>query len=155
MLAVALMAAGKSVEVYGAESSVIESVSITFKTTFGDTEEVPEPVVTVSGTGCSLGGVEYQKEQDKWKPGSKVRITVTVEAAQGKVFPASLNKNQCKVKGADFVSAKTSKDNKLVVKVDYKPITVLGNTSRAGWSGTVKNRAVWNAVDYAPGYTVI
>lgn len=155
MLAVALMAVGKSVEVYGAESSVIESVSITFKTTFGDTEEVPEPVVTVSGTGCSLGGVEYQKEQDKWKPGSKVRITVTVEAAQGKVFPASLNKNQCKVKGADFVSAKTSKDNKLVVKVDYKPITVLGNTSRAGWSGTVKNRAVWNAVDYAPGYTVI
>ena len=60
MLAVALMAVGKSVEVYGAESSVIESVSITFKTTFGDTEEVPEPVVTVSGTGCSLGGVEYQ-----------------------------------------------------------------------------------------------
>ncbi len=155
MMTVALMVSETPVEAYGAESSVIESVSVTFKTSFGDTEEVPEPVVTVSGTGCSLGGVEYQKAQDKWKPGSKVRITVTVEAAAGKVFPTSLNKTKCKVKGAEFVSAKATKDNKLLVKVDYKPITVLGNTSKAGWSGTVKNRAVWNPVDYAPGYTVI
>lgn len=146
---------GKSMEAYGADSSVIESVSVTFKASFGDVEEVPEPEVTVSGNGCSLGSVEYQTKHEKWKPGSKVRITVTVEAAGGKIFPASLNKNQCKVKGADFVSARASGNSKLLVKVDYKPISVLGNTSRAGWSATVKNRAVWNPVDYAPGYSVV
>lgn len=155
MTAAMLLAAGKSTVSYGAESSVIESVNITFKASFGEAEEVPEPEITVSGNGCSFGGVEYHTDHDKWKPGSKVRITVTVEAAQGKIFPASLKKEQCKVRGAEFVSAKASGDGRLQVKVEYKPISVLGNTSRAGWSATVKNRAVWNAVDYAPGYTVV
>lgn len=150
-----LLPAEKDIEAYGADSSVIESVSVTLKAAFGEAEEVPEPQVTVSGSNCSLESVEYQTDHDKWKPGSKVRINITVEATGGKIFPASLKSTQCKVTGADFVSARASGNNKLLVKVDYKPITVLGNTSRAGWSTTVKNRAVWEPVDYAPGYTVI
>ena len=40
---------------YGAQSSVIESVSVSFKTIYGEPEEIPEPEVTVSGKSCSLG----------------------------------------------------------------------------------------------------
>lgn len=156
MMAAMLLTAGKAMDVYGAtDSSVIETVSVTLKASFGEAEEVPEPEITVSGKNCSLGSVEYQTDHEKWKPGSKVRINITIEAIGGKIFPASLKSSQCKVKGADFVSARASGNNKLVVKVDYRPIAVLGNTSRAGWSATVKNRAVWSPVDYAPGYTVI
>ncbi|MFQ9703380.1 MAG: hypothetical protein ACLR0U_16780 [Enterocloster clostridioformis] len=39
----------------------------------------------------------------------------------GKIFPTSLNRSQCKVTGADFVSAKALDDTTLQVKVDYKP----------------------------------
>lgn len=40
---------------YGAQSSVIESVSVSFKTIYGEPEEIPEPEVTVSGKAAPLG----------------------------------------------------------------------------------------------------
>ena len=42
-----------------ADSSVIESLSVTFTTAYGDAEEIPEPKITVSGSGVSLGDVQY------------------------------------------------------------------------------------------------
>ncbi len=139
---------------YGADSSVVESVTVTLKAAFGEPEEIPEPEITVSGKGCSLGDVQFRTDYDKWKPGKKVRVEITVNADEGKVFPTSLNRSQCKVSGADFVSAKALDDGTLQVKVDYKPITVLGDTSEAGWSSS-RRRAVWKAVDYAPGYSLV
>ena len=44
---------------YGAQSSVIESVNVTFKTVYGEPEEIPEPEITVSGKSCFLGDVQY------------------------------------------------------------------------------------------------
>lgn len=139
---------------YGAQSSVIESVSVSFKSVYGEAEEIPEPDITVSGTGCSLGDVQYRTVYDNWKPGRKVRVEITVVADDGKYFPASLNRSKCKVSGADFVSAKALDDTSLQVKADYRPVTVLGDTQKAGWSGTSKKKAVWKSVDYAPGYTL-
>ena len=49
---------------YGAQSSVIESVSVSFKTIYGEPEEIPEPEVTVSGKSCSLGDVQYRTDYD-------------------------------------------------------------------------------------------
>lgn len=154
IMAALLLTAGRGRVSYGAESSVIESLSVALKTTYGEPEEIPEPEITVSGTGCSLGDVQFRTDYDKWKPGRKVRVEITVNADEGKVFPASLNRSKCKVSGADFVSAKAMDDDTLQVKVDYKPVTVLGNTTEAGWSSS-RRRAVWKPVDYAPGYSVV
>ena len=139
---------------YGAQSSVIESVNVSFKTVYGEPEEIPEPEVTVSGKSCSLGDVQYRTDYDSWKPGRKVRVEVTVVAEDGKYFPATLNRSKCKVTGADFVSAKALDDSSLQVKADYRPVTVLGDTQKAGWSSTSKKKAVWKSVEYAPGYTL-
>ncbi|MCH1948806.1 N-acetylmuramoyl-L-alanine amidase family protein [Enterocloster sp. OA13] len=139
---------------YGAQSSVIESVNVTFKTVYGEPEEIPEPEITVSGKSCFFGDVQYRTDYDNWKPGRKVRVEVTVAAEDGKYFPATLNRSKCKVTGADFVSAKALDDSSLQVKADYRPVTVLGDTQKAGWSGTAKKKAVWKSVEYAPGYTL-
>ena len=151
---IVVMVLGGRMETYGAESSVIESVTVTFKTTFGDQGEIPDPVVTV-GNGCSLVDIQYNTSYDKWKPGKKVRAEITIEAENGKLFPASLNRSQCKVTGADFVSARALGDSQLQVKVDYRPVSVLGNTGNAGWSNCHANRAVWEPVPYAPGYSLV
>lgn len=139
---------------YGAESSVIEKVTVKFKTTYGEQEEIPEPEITVSGTGCSLGDVQFRTDYDNWKPGKKVRVEITVNADDGKHFPTSLNRSECKVSGAEFVSARALDDTTLQVKADYKPVMVLGNTERAGWSSDTSKKAVWKAVQYAPGYAL-
>lgn len=146
-----LMASGAA---YGAESSVIEKVTVKFKTTYGEQEEIPEPEITVSGTGCSLGDVQFRTDYDNWKPGKKVRVEITVNADDGKYFPTSLNRSECKVSGAEFVSARALDDTTLQVKADYKPVMVLGNTERAGWSSDTSKKAVWKAVQYAPGYAL-
>lgn len=152
---VAVMAGSGVMDTYAADSSVIENVSVTLTTTYGEQEEIPEPEVSVSGDSCSLGDVQYRTAYDRWKPGKKVRIEVTVNAENGKVFPVSLNHSQCKVKGGNFVSARELEEGKLQVKIDYTPVTVLGNTTNAAWSSTNSNRAVWKAVDDAPGYSVV
>lgn len=111
-------------EVYGApsSSSVIESVTVTLTGTYGEAEEILEPSIQVNGSNCVLGDYQYGTAFDKWKPGKKVRIEITVEAEEGKVFPVSLNSSQCKVTGASFVSARALGDSKLQVKVDYMPV---------------------------------
>ncbi len=151
----AVLAAGYSLKTFAADSSVIENVTVTITDNYGEQEEILEPTIVVGGTGCSKGDVQYSIAYDKWKPGKKVRMDITVVADDGKVFPTSLNSTQCKVTGASFVSAKGLEDNKLQVKVDYKPVMVLGDTQKAGWSTSSGKRAVWRAVPHAPGYAVV
>ena len=139
---------------YGADSSIIETMSIKFNTTYGDPEEIPQPQITISGSGVSIGDIYYKTEYENWKPGKKVRMEITVDAAQGKYFPVSLGRSKCRVTGADFVSAKALDNTTMQVKVDYTPVTVLGDTALAGWSSLDSEKAVWKKVDYAPGYTL-
>lgn len=142
-------------EVYAAESSsVIENVSVTLTTSYGEAEEILEPVIEASGDGYSRGDYQYGTDHDKWRPGKKVRIDITINAEDGKVFPVSLNSSQCKVKGASFVSARALGDSQLQVKVDYTPVSVLGGTTWAGWDKTERKRATWKPVKYATGYSV-
>lgn len=154
--AAVMIAAGFSSQedkVWAAESTVIENISVKFQTTYGDAEEIPDPEITVSGD-CSLGEIIFNTDYDRWKPGRKVRTEITVYAEEGKIFPTSLTRSQCKVSGADFVSAKAMDDTTLQVKADYTPVTVLGQTEKAGWSSSGK-RAVWEKVEYAPGYSLV
>lgn len=137
-----------------ADSRVIEKVSVSFKTQYGEPEEIPDPEITVSGSSCSLGEIQFGTDYDRWKPGKKVRTEITIHAEDGKIFPVSLTRSQCRVSGANFVSARALDDTTLLVKADYIPVTVLGNTARAGWSSSGK-RAVWEKVDYAPGYSLV
>ena len=139
---------------YGADSSIIETMSIKFNTTYGDPEEIPQPQITISGSGVSIGDIYYKTEYENWKPGKKVRMEITVDAAQGKYFPVSLGRSKCRVTGADLVSAKALDNTTMQVKVDYTPVTVLGDTALAGWSSLDSEKAVWKKVDYAPGYTL-
>ena len=159
MLAVLVLVAAGSTDSYGAgkskDSSVIESIAINFKTTFGEPEEIPDPEITMQATGCSLGDIQFMTDYDRWNPGKKVRVDITVEAEEGKVFPTSLNRTQCKVTGASFVSAKALDNTHMQVRVDYIPVTVLGKTESAGWSKMSHTRAVWKSVDFAPGYSLI
>ena len=136
LAAVSVLAAGWGGLSYGAtESSVIETLTITFEAEFGEPEEVPMPEVKVQMEGSDSGrcDVEYRTQYDNWKPGKKVRAEVAVYAEDGKVFPTTLNRNKCKVTGADFVSAKALDDTTLQVKVDYRPITVLGEPPGRQW----------------------
>lgn len=149
------MQAGTPFSAYGADSSVIEKVSVSVKTTYGEQEEIPEPEITVSGSNYSLQDVQFQKEYEKWKPGKNVRVELTLQAEEGKYFPSSLNRSACKVSGAEYVSAKALDETTLQVKVDYKPVTVLGDTAKAGWSDKTQTKAVWKAVEYAPGYSLV
>ncbi len=145
---------GTHIDTYAAESSVIESVSITFKSTYGEPEEIIDPEITAGGGSYSIGDIQYRTEYEKWKPGKKVRIEITLVAEDGKYFPVSLNRSKCKVSGAEYVSAKALDDSSLQVKVDYKPVTVLGTTEKAGWSSRSKKKASWKSVSDAPGYTL-
>ncbi len=154
LAAVVFLAAG-SRKGYGAESSVIESVTVNIKTDFGEQGEIPDPEITVSGNGCVLGDVQYRTAYEKWKPGKKVRLEINVNAEEGKVFPASLTRTQCKVSGAEYVSAKALDNSTLQVRVDYVPVTVLGDAETAGWNSKNKHQAVWKSVEYAPGYSLV
>lgn len=148
-----IVGAGKAV--YGAESSVIENLTVTFKTTYGEAGEIPEPEITINANGCSLGDIQFRTDYDRWKPGKKVRVEITVNADEGKVFPVSLTRTQCKITGADFVSARSLDDGRLQVKADYCPVAVLGETEKAGWSSRNQKRAVWTSVENAPGYSLV
>ena len=154
-LAAAALILGRTEAGYGADSSVIESLTVTFKTTYGEPGEIPDPEITINGSGCSLGDIQFRTDYDKWKPGKKVRVEITVNAEEGKVFPVSLNRSKCKVSGADFVSAKALEDDVLQVRVDYTPVTVLEDTTEAGWSKNSRMQALWKKVDYAPGYSLV
>ena len=145
---------GTHIDTYAAESSVIESVSITFKSTYGEPEEIIDPEITAGGGSYSIGDIQYRTEYEKRKPGKKVRVEITLVAEDGKYFPVSLNRSKCKVSGAEYVSAKALDDSSLQVKVDYKPVTVLGTTEKAGWSSRSKKKASWKSVSDAPGYTL-
>lgn len=141
--------------VQAAESSVIEAVDVTVKAVWGDAEELLAPKLQVSGSGISLADVRFGTEPEKWKPGKKVRLEMNVAAEPGKYFPARLESSRCHVKGASFVSVRTLDDHTIQIKADYVPVSVLGSPQKVGWSSRVPGKAVWERVNYAPGYEVI
>lgn len=153
-IALAVLPGLSPIRAFAADSSVVERVSVTFSTTYGDAEEIPEPAISVSGSGIETWEVQYRTDYEDWKPGRKVRVEINVMAEDGKYFPSTLGSSKCRVSGADYVSAKALDDNTLQIKADYIPVTVLGDTAEAGWSSSASKKALWKEVEYAPGYTL-
>lgn len=139
---------------YGAESSVIENLTVTVKAGYGEPGEILEPEIQISGKGCSVGEISYGTKHENWKPGRKVRAEIRIHADDGKYFPDFLDESHCKVNGAQFLSAKALDKTTLLVKADFIPVMVLGETKEAGWSEKTKTKAVWDKVDGAPGYVL-
>lgn len=133
-----------------AESIVIPSLSVAFKSTYGEAE-ILEPEITTKVTGAELSEVIWSKDIDKWSPGKKVRVSLVFKSTD-KIFADSYNRTECKVTGAKYVSAKAEDNETLVVKVDYQPVVTLGFTARAGWDSQNKTTAVWEKVEFATGY---
>lgn len=107
-----------------------------------------EPTVSVSSG--EIVDVSWSKDVEKWKPGSKVTLTLTVS---GLDVSSGSYKNRCRVSGGSLVSARAS-DGNLVIKLEYYPVVQLGMPSEAGWSSSKSMVAVWKKVQYATGYKV-
>ena len=83
-VAACMVATGPCIHAKGAESSVIEKASVSLKTTYGESGDIPEPEITVDVKGGSLEDIQYRTDHDRWEPGKKVRIEITVQADEGR-----------------------------------------------------------------------
>lgn len=137
---------------YAADSIVIRSLNLTFKSQYGD-EEILMPEISTTTSGVSVQDVLWKRDISKWKAASNERVSVIL-TSDSMVFAESYNRSECKITGAKFVSAKSLDNHTLEVKVDYVPVVKLGRTSKAGWSDSKKTKAVWNKVEFATGYQV-
>ena len=135
-----------------ADSSVIESVSITFTSTFQE-DSPKEPDIKVETAHVKLDEIHYHRDIENWAPGMKVRTDLTFTADEGYYFSSNLNTADVKVSGANFVYAKARSDGMLSVSVNYVPVMILGNTSEAGWN-SAHTMAIWKKVPYATKYKV-
>lgn len=131
----------------------ISSVSVTVKDSLLE-GEIQEPTVQISSYGCELGDVSWSKEISDWKPGKKVQMELTINSSSDKTFSSSYSKNNCRISGADYISAKAAENTTLIVKADYTPVVKLGTTERAVWGDTNKTKASWKKVEYATAYQV-
>ena len=110
-----------------------------------------EPDVIGYGAGYEVADVEWSKDVDVWRPGSKVTAEVTLVADDGWEFSGAYGKSSCRISGADYVSVK-KKDGSLVVKAEYYPTVWLAAPEQAGWGNEDRTVAVWKKVPYAAAY---
>jgi glucan-binding YG repeat protein len=137
---------------YAADSIVIRSLNLTFKSQYGD-EEILMPELSTTTSGVSIQDTLWKRDISKWKAASNERVSVIL-SSDSMIFAESYNRSECKVTGAKFVSAKALDNHTLEVKIDYVPVVKLGKTSQAGWSDNKKTKAVWKKVEFATGYQV-
>lgn len=148
----ALFVVGSAVTAY-AETQISE-IRVNFKNNYdSDGGTILEPNVTAGGSHYEVTGVEWSKDLEKWKPGSKITATVYLSASDGYNFRSSYKSSKATVSGGDFISAKRDdEDGSLKVKASYYPVVQLGMTEKAGWSDAAKTRAIWKKVPYATAY---
>lgn len=151
MIAAALIVLGTAVTAQA--DTTISSIRVTFKNNYDSNgDEILEPTISAGGSGYEVGSVEWEKELDKWKPGTKVKVKVTLVPNDGRYFSSSYSSKKATVSGADFTSAKRDEEGNVVLKANYYPVVQLGQTEKAGWSDSAKTKAVWKKVPYATAY---
>lgn len=134
--------------------TTIPNIRVTFSNNY-DSEggTILEPTVYASGSGYEVESVSWNKELDKWKPGSKLTATVMLTASEGRSFLSSYKSSKATVSGATFTSAKRDdEDGSLTLKATYYPVVQLGVPEKAGWSDSTRTRAIWKKVPYATAY---
>ncbi|ETP72142.1 putative cell wall binding protein [Lachnospiraceae bacterium JC7] len=137
-----------------ADGSIIEKISVKFTQNYGDGGEILEPTIETSTSNVVIDEIKYAKDPDKWKPGSRVLVTINLSAKEGYYFGSKWNREAVTLSDAEFSHCGRIDDGDILqLKVYYIPCAVLGDTESAGWDYNFK-KAVWREVDYAPGYEV-
>lgn len=138
--------------VQAAESIVIRSLNLTFKSQFGE-EEILMPEISTTTSGVTIQDILWKKDISKWKAASDERVSVIL-TSDTMIFAESYKRSELKITGAKFVSAKVLDNHTLEVKVDYIPVVKLGKPAKAGWSDDKRTKARWSKVEFATGYQV-
>ena len=150
LAAAGMFAAMTAMTVLPAFAANISQIRITFKDRYEEPGVIEVPDVTCSTSGVSIESVDWSKDVEKWKPGTKVTATVTLSASSGE-FYGTYNSKHCIVSGGTFSKA-AKEDENLKVTVSYYPIVLLDSPEDAGWSVASRTKAVWKKVEYATGY---
>ena len=130
----------------------VSSMRITFTDKYEDPGVISEPEISCSTSGVEIESVEWSKDVEKWKPGTKVTATLTLSSRE-KEFSSSYGAKTCQIYGASLSKA-VKTDDDLKVTVTYYPVVWLDSPETAGWSASNHNKAVWKKVDYATGYQI-
>lgn len=112
---------------------------------------ISEPTITSNSGSYTVEDISWNRDMEDWKPGKKVEVTLTLNST-GNTFKTSYTRNNCKISGADFISAKADGDSTLIVRAYYIPVAQLGDTERAAFTDANKTKAVWKKVEYATAY---
>ena len=133
-------------------AQTVSSMRITFTDKYEDPGVISEPEISCSTSGVEIESVEWSKDVEKWKPGTKVTATLTLSSGE-KEFSSSYGAKTCQIYGASLSKA-VKTDDDLKVTVTYYPVVWLDSPETAGWSASNHNKAVWKKVDYATGYQI-
>ena len=148
--AVAAMLVLTAIPAFAAQT--VSSMRITFTNKYEDPGVIEEPEITCSTSGVEIESVEWSKDIEKWKPGTKVTATLIL-SADGKEFSNTYGSKFCQISEGTLGKA-VKEDENLKVTVSYTPVVWLESPETAGWSASNHNKAVWKKVDYATGYQI-
>lgn len=130
--------------------AAVNSISLKFTDQY-ETGVILEPEVTCTTKKVEIETVEWNKDVEDWKPGSRVTATIRLSSDEG--FKDSYNSDSLKISGASFSSAR-NEDGYLEITARYYPVVELASPEEAGWSRLNKTKATWKKVEYATGYQV-
>lgn len=128
----------------------ISQIRLTFKDNYNEPGVIEVPDVTCGTSGVEIESIEWSKDVEKWKPGTKVTATVTLSAASGE-FYGTYNSKHVSISNGTFGKA-AKEDENLKVTATYYPVVWLDSPEDAGWSISNRMKAVWKKVEYATGY---
>ncbi len=128
----------------------VSSIRLSFSDKY-ETGVILEPEITCTTSGVEIESIEWSKDVEDWKPGTKVTATILLSSDSG--FASSYSGNSLRISGASSGTAKRE-DGYLKVTAKYYPVVELASPEEAGWSRLNPTKASWSKVDYATGYQV-
>lgn len=131
----------------------VSKIQIEVEDVINEGEELREPEITLEGTDCEITDIQWSKDSSRWKGGSKVTATLTLETENS--FKTSYNSGNCWIIGANYSSSSRVDENTLKVRISYIPRVQLGETEEAGWSSSKERTAVWKKVPFATAYELL
>lgn len=131
----------------------VSKIQIEVEDVINEVEELREPEITLEGTDCEITDIQWSKDSSRWKGGSKVTATLTLETENS--FRTSYNSGNCRIIGANYSSSSRVDENTLKVRISYIPRVQLGETEEAGWSSSKERTAVWKKVPFATAYELL
>ena len=131
----------------------VSKIQIEVEDVINEGEELREPEITLEGTDCEITDIQWSKDSSRWKGGSKVTATLTLETENS--FKTSYNSGNCRIIGANYSSSSRVDENTLKVRISYIPRVQLGETEEAGWSSSKERTAVWKKVPFATAYELL